>query len=129
MTSNPSKCASTNADYDSIGCTVIKALTSRLARSFAQIASWEAKEDPGGGLPRPSRRGGGDDTEEAGGERASGARGRAVASDVLLGGIAHGQEIRGREGGREGCLCHVAEGQPVSEERGSGLRAKGGGDG
>jgi predicted metallopeptidase len=34
----------TNADHDSISCTVIKALTSWLSRSFAQIASWEAKE-------------------------------------------------------------------------------------
>ena len=40
--------------------------------------------DPGGGLPRPARRGGRDDSEEAGGEeRARGARGRAVAGDVL----------------------------------------------
>lgn len=39
--------------------------------------------DPGGGLPRPARRGEGDDSEQAGGERACGARGRAVAGDVL----------------------------------------------
>ena len=46
----------------------------------------DGQGDPGGGLPRPARRGGGDDAEEAGGEeRARGARGRAVAGDVLPG--------------------------------------------
>jgi hypothetical protein len=111
MTSNPSKCATTNADYDSIGCTVIKALTSRLSRSFAQIASWEAKEDPGGGVPRPARRGGRDDTKEAGGEeQARGARGGAVAGDVLPGVVDVVAEIPGREDGRQGCLSQVADG-------------------
>ena len=47
----------------------------------------DGQGDPGGGLPHPARRGGGDDTEAAGGERAGGARGRAVAGDVLTGGV------------------------------------------
>jgi len=34
----------------------------------------DGQGDPGGGLPRPARRGGGDDTEAAGRERAGGAR-------------------------------------------------------
>jgi hypothetical protein len=51
----------------------------------------DSQGDPCGGVPHPARRGGRDDTKEAGGERASGeylaggARGRAVAGDVLLG--------------------------------------------
>jgi hypothetical protein len=48
----------------------------------------DGQGDTGGGLPRPARRGGGDDTEEAGGERARGARGGAVAGEVLSGGVA-----------------------------------------
>ena len=55
----------------------------------------DGQGDPGGGVPRPARRGGGDDSEEAGGEElarrrgdlAKGARGGAVASDVLPGGV------------------------------------------
>lgn len=53
----------------------------------------DGQGDPGGGLRCSARRGGGDDTEEAGGERASGARGGAVASDVLPGGVACGVGI------------------------------------
>jgi len=47
----------------------------------------DSQGDPGGGVPRPARRGGGDDKKQAGGERARGARGWAMAGDVLCGGV------------------------------------------
>lgn len=56
----------------------------------------DGQGDPGGGLRCPARRGGRYDTDEAGGEelaRGTGARGRAVAGDVLPGGVAMGQRF------------------------------------
>lgn len=57
--------------------------------------------DPGRGIRHSACRGGGDDTEKAGGKElgrrgsglAEGARGRAVAGDVLCGGIDVGRRF------------------------------------
>ena len=65
----------------------------------------DGQGDPGGGLPRPARRGGGDDTKKTGGELARGARGREMAGDVLPGGVDMGRRIeRGDERRKRGLL-------------------------
>jgi len=72
----------------------LEAAGSDRAQTGGQLQAYGAADsqgDPGGGLPRPVRRGGGDDTKEAGGERASGeylaggARRGAVAGYFLSG--------------------------------------------
>ena len=63
----------------------------------------DGQGDPGGGLPHPARRDGGDDKEQAGGKElvrkgeylAGGARGKTMAGDVLPGRVAMGR--RGQE--------------------------------
>jgi hypothetical protein len=44
MTSNSSKCATTNADHDSISCTVINALTSGFQGLLLKLLRGRAKE-------------------------------------------------------------------------------------
>jgi len=51
-------------------------------RMVSRVLELDSQGDPGGGLRCPARRGGGDDSEEAGGEGARGARGKAVAAGV-----------------------------------------------
>ena len=54
-------------------------------RSARGAGAVDGQGDTGRGLRCPARRGGGDDTEEDGVERACGARGRAVDARVLAG--------------------------------------------